>query len=849
MLLGSSSIVPTAMAEDDAKKWDVNNPGYGTAREVAVNVDEGTWMSLDVSPDGRTIAFDLLGDIYTMPISGGPATAIASGMAYEMQPRFSPDGSQIAFTSDRDGGDNIWIMDVDGSNMRAVTKEKFRLLNNPTWSADGKYIAARKHYTTRRSLGVGEIWLYHIDGGNGVSLVERPSKAHQKELGEPIYSADGRYIYYSQNVTPGSTFIYAQDSNRDLFNIRRYDVETAEITTVVSGAGGAVRPTPSPNGRYIAFVRRERAQSKLFLKDLKSGATRVLYDDLDRDLQEIWAIHGLYPNMDWTPDSKSIVFWAGGKIRRINIAGGDATIIPFAVEDTRTVINPPRPDVAVAPDTFRTKMPRFASRSPDGRQIVFESLGKLYIKPSPTATPRRLTRGVAGFEKFPAWSRDGRRIVFVSWTDENLGSIRVVSASGGAARTVSRDPGHYRRPQFSPNGQQIVFEKGDGGFLLDDEWSQSPGIYSISASGGAAARVTESGRYPHFGTDNDRLFVTRFDGDTASLVSMRLDGEDERTHVAGDFITGYHVAPNGAHLAFTENYNAFVMPMTPGPQKVAAGRNAKAVRVVKASGDGAFYPGWSGDTLSWSLGPQFYSATIDALFARKNDDGEGGYAPPTEGSIDLSIEATTARPQGVTALTGARIVSMSDREGGVINDGVIVIDGARISAIGARADIAIPDGARMVDLQGKTIIPGLIDAHAHGPQGSDDIIPQQNWSAMAHLALGVTTIHDPSSRASHVFASAEYQKAGVILAPRTYSTAEIVYGAKLPSLYAVIENAEEAAGHVRRLKSQGALSIKNYNQPRRDQRQQVIAAGLENEIAVVAEGGSLFHMDLSLIHI
>jgi Tol biopolymer transport system component len=249
-------------AEKKEEKWDVAAPPLPT-RDVTIDVREGTWMSLDVSPDGRTIAFDLLGDIYTMPISGGEARSIASGIPWEMQPRFSPDGSKLAVTSDRGGGDNIWIMNTDGSDMRQVTKEKFRLLNNATWAPDGEYLAARKHFTTQRSLGVGEIWLYHISGGDGVQLVKRPSETHQKELGEPIYSADGKYIYYSQNITPGATFQYAQDSNGDLFNINRYELATGEIETAASGFGGAVRPTPSPDGKYLAFVRRERTHSKL----------------------------------------------------------------------------------------------------------------------------------------------------------------------------------------------------------------------------------------------------------------------------------------------------------------------------------------------------------------------------------------------------------------------------------------------------------------------------------------------------------------------------------------------------------------------------------------------------------
>ena len=855
-VLAALAVAPAAFAiQDDAEeskdkdKWDVSAPPL-PMRDVTIDVDEGTWMSLDVSPDGRTIAFDLLGDIYVVPMAGGEAHAIASGLAWEMQPRFSPDGKKIAFTSDRAGGDNIWIMNVDGSDKRQVTKEKFRLLNNATWSPDGQYLAARKHFTTQRSLGVGEIWLYHISGGDGVQLVERPSESHQKELGEPIFSSDGKYIYYTQNITPGSSFSYAQDSNDDLFHINRYEMATGEIETAVSGFGGAVRAAPSPDGKSIAFVRRERTRSKLYIKDLRSGAERKIYDVLDQDMQEVWGVQGLYPNMAWTQDSKTIVFWAGGKIRRLDVASGTVREIPFHVRDTRAVIDPPRPQVAVAPDSFKTTMPRFASVSPDGTRAVFESLGKLYVKALPNGAPRRLTNGNDGFEFFPAWSNDGRRIVYVSWTDEKLGVIRTVNAGGGSGRAITSAPGHYRRPRFSADGNMIVFERGTGGGLTDGDWSEAPGIYRMSSGGGAMMRVTDDGSFPQFGGSNDRIFVSRYDDNAGVLVSVNLAGDDERTHASGDFVTEYQVAPTSRHVAFVDNYSAFVMPLTPGPQEIDAGRSASALPVVKASGDGATYLNWSRASLNWTLGPTLYNARIADMLptapAGEEDDEEAGYEPPTSGA-DLSITARADKPTGVVALTGARIITMAGDDGGVIENGVVVIDGNRIVDIFDGPEAPMPTGARIVDLKGKTIIPGLIDAHGHGPQASDDIIPQQNWSVLAHLALGVTTVHDPSSAASHIFASSEYQRAGEILAPRTYSSGEVVYGAKAPGIYAVIDSAEDAKHHVHRLKVQGAHSIKNYNQPRREQRQQVVAAAIEEDIAVVTEGGSLFHMDLSMV--
>ena len=141
-------------------KWDVTKH-KAKYKEVEFTVNEGTWMNLDVSPDGKEIVFDMLGDIYKMPISGGEATLLRGGLAFEVQPRFSPDGKQISFTSDAGGGDNIWIMNSDGSDAKQITKENFRLLNNAVWTPDGNYIIARKHFTSTRSLGAGEMWMYH----------------------------------------------------------------------------------------------------------------------------------------------------------------------------------------------------------------------------------------------------------------------------------------------------------------------------------------------------------------------------------------------------------------------------------------------------------------------------------------------------------------------------------------------------------------------------------------------------------------------------------------------------------------------------------------------------------------
>ena len=287
------------------------------------------------------------------------------------------------------------------------------------------------------------------------------------------------------------------------------------------------------------------------------------------------------------------------------------------------------------------------------------------------------------------------------------------------------------------------------------------------------------------------------------------------------------------------------MPALKGPQNLAADMAGKDLPVTKVSHGGATYPSWTADNhLNWALGPTLFS--VDA-----NDVMDEDFESPKDG-IDLSYIVQADKSSENILLINARIITMSDNDGGVIENGLIWIDGDRISKIGEMpADVEdvmnLGDKLKVINLDGKTIVPGFIEAHYHGAQGTDDLIPQQNWRALATLALGVTTVFDPSNRASEIFAAGEMQRAGKLLAPRTYSTGEVIYGAKAPGFFASIQNEEDAQEHVARLKNQGAHGVKNYNQPRRNQRQQVVKASRDQDLIVAAEGGSLYHMDMSLI--
>jgi imidazolonepropionase-like amidohydrolase/Tol biopolymer transport system component len=838
-------------AEDkkDEKKWDVANPPYPMPIEARIDTDEGTWMSLDVSPDGSEIVFDLLGDLYTLPIAGGEARALTSGVPWDMQPRFSPDGKRIAFTSDRAGGDNIWIMNRDGSSPTQVSKESFRLTNSPAWAPDGDFLAARKHFTGTRSLGSGEIWLYHRAGGDGVQMTKRQNE--QKDLGEPAFSPDGRYLYYSQDITPGRIYQYNKDPNDEIYAIQRLDRKTGRTDRFVSGAGGSIRPTPSHDGKWLAFVRRQRLKTVLFVKDLASGHERAVWNGLERDMQETWAIHGVYPGIAWTPDDRAIVAWAGGKFRRIDVATGAAQGIPFHVADTRKMAEAVRYPIDVAPARFPVRMLRWVEVSPRGDQVAYESLGRIWVRYLPQGTPRRLTSQTDHFELYPSWSRDGRWLAFTTWDDQKAGTVRVAPARGGVEKILTIEPGHYREPVFSPDGATVVYRKDAGGFLVTPDWSLDPGLYSVPAAGGKPSFVTRDGVAPQFGAANDRVYFLRFDGgddkEEAKRVfaSVRLDGGDLQEHVGSADATEFRISPDEKWIAFRERFNAYLAPFVRTGGKVDLGPKSTALPVARVSRDAGEYLRWSGDSrsLQWSLGPDLFSRGLTDSFLFLAGAPEKLPEPAAKG-LDIGFEAVADAPKGTVALVGGRVVTMKGGE--VLENGTVVVEGNRIAAVGPTGQIAVPAGARVVDVKGKTVLPGIVDVHWHGPMGNDGIVPQQNWDTDATLGFGVTTVHDPSHDSEEIFAASEMARAGLLRAPRIYSTGTILYGAA-GDFKAEIDSLDEALTHLRRMKALGAISVKSYNQPRREQRQQVLAAARETRMLVVPEGGSLFQHNMTQV--
>lgn len=831
--------------EENQDEWDVNNPP-GESIKVPIKTNEGTWMNVDVSPDGKSIVFDLLGDIYLMPMDGGKAVNLTNSMAWDMQARFSPDGRRLVFTSDQGGGDNIWVMDTDGNNAYQVTKEKFRLLNSPAWSPDGEYIVARKHFTGMRSAGAGEIWMYHHSGGKGVQLNKRPNE--QKDLGEPIFTSDGKYVLYSRDSTPGAVFEYSKDSNNQIYEVFAIELATGKVNKWISGPGGAVRPTPSPDGKSLAFVRRIRNNTALHIQDRESGEITVLYDNLERDMQETWAIHGVYPTFDWTPDGKSLIFYAKGGIHRIDVNSRAVTQIPFEVDDAREVRaavhfknNPSLPE-------FQARMLRWLQPSPQGDRAVFQALGYIYTVKLPDGRPKRLTRQKENFELYPRFSADGKHIIYTTWNDQTLSSVRISDLKGNS-RSVTSKKGHFINPSLSPDGEKVVFEAIAGGYITTPLYSQDTGLFVAEVKSGKTHKLSETGTKPFFSKDNKRVFFAKTKRDkeviTTQLVSTDLGGHEVREHYQGKWITDFSISPNEKWLAFIQNYQVYVTPFIHSGKYISTGSKADNLPLKRFSEFAGLYLSWNkqSNALSWAMGPDLYTQKLDEEFdflaSTHADEGQ----KPSVHTIQMEVE--TDIPESKIALVGATVITMNASQQ-VINGATIIVDKNRIVSVGKKEQVQIPADAQVIDVSGKFIIPGLVDVHWHGPYANNQIIPQTNWHALASLAFGVTTEHNPSADTEAVFAASEMQKAGMILAPRTFSTGTILYGAT-HFFTAPVNSLEDALGHLKRMKAVGAFSVKSYNQPRRDQRQQVLEAARQTGILVFPEGGSLFTHNISMV--
>ena len=839
------------------------------ARWARFTATQGTWISLDVSPDGQTLVFDLLGDLYTLPIAGGKAARITHGLAHDMQPRWSPDGKRVVFVSDRSGDDNVWIISVDGRDSVQLTRGTDNVYVSPEWTPDGQYIVVSRAVPF---MGNEKLWLYHAKGGIGVQMTG--GTPAQRLLGA-AFGPDGRYVWYAQrNGAWQYNAVFPQ------FQLGVYDRETGTRTTMSARFGSAIRPAVSPDGKWLAYGSRHDAETGLRLRELATGEERWLAYPIQRDEQEALATMDALPGYSWTPDSRAIVISYGGEIWRVPVDGAPATRIPFTVEA----------EVAVGPEirfeypvddapTFTIKQIRDAVPSPDGRRVAFTALDRLYVADLPDGAPRRLTNQDGG-EYFPAWSPDGTAIAFMTWDDKD-GHIMRVAAGGGTPTRLTRVSGYYRQLAWSPDGRRIVAIRSAAQELKE---AVDPFVFGlgsefvwIPAQGGDVTVIgpTQGRVRPHFTADPERIYSYGLvPSDSApvpgqpppvALVSTRLDGTDLKQHVrvlwrlpvsAGGWTVSDRsdllmprdwdrepglpqipaglvlMAPKG-DLALAQVRNdvyLITVPKVggPAPTVLVTKPDSAAMPVRLLTDIGGEFPTWSADgrTVHWSIGNAFVTYRLDRA------DAQADYRPE-----ERRIQVSAARdiPQGTVVLRGARVISMRERE--IIENADVVVRNNRVVSVGPQG--AAPAGARVIDVSGKTIVPGFVDTHAH-MWNLWGVHWTRPWIYLANLAFGVTTTRDPQTATTDVLTYADRVEAGQMPGPRVYSTGPGVFWTE------GIRDLDHARTILRRYSDYyDTKTFKMYLSGNRLQRQWLIMASRELKLMPTTEGGLDYRLNMT----
>jgi Tol biopolymer transport system component/imidazolonepropionase-like amidohydrolase len=887
VLLALFLVVPFASAAkkaEPAKPFDpaaeIDKP-RADARKVAFTVNESTWMSLDLSPDGQTIAFDLLGDIYTVPIAGGKAKALTHGPAFDWHPRFSPDGKTIAFTSDRSGIDNIWLMPVDGKSPRALTSEKDEYVRSAIWSPDGNYLVARKETGKRGGIPPVELWMFHVQGGSGVKLT---SADEMNNASGAAFSPDARFIYFSGRR---AGFTYTPDISGGLWQIYRYDRETGDTTQITTGYGGAVQPAMDASGNTMIFVSRRDEGTVLVRRDLRSGAEKIIATNVTRDEQEGFAQMEPWPGYALTRDA--VYFGNHGRITKLDLASNAMNEIAFTADVQQFFA----PRVAwqenVESGPVRAHILRSASQTADGSAIVFDAFGRIWMQKlvdnKADGAPIRITRDDASLprrEYAPAVSPDGQWIAYVTWSDIDGGQVWKTRV-GETPQKLTTLAGHYANPEWSPDGQKLVIIQGSGlefrGRQPEEE--QLFDIRWLSAGGGEARYITsvkiaDTFRFhpqAWFNRDGTRVFYRQFipqskptDDPKNELVSIRLDGTDRKSLLRFPAIGDLVPSPDEQWVAFTSRDNVYVaaLPNLVMKDPPEVGLAQGSVPTWRLSENAGGYVDWAdhGKTITWTAGGTFHRLPLESAIrfveaerakAEKKDDDKAAkdekkkedelkLKVPASQAIPIALTAPRATPNGSFVVRNARVVTMKGTE--VLDRADVVVTNNRIVSVGANG--SAPAGAKEIDGSGMTIIPGLIDTHAHLHYSGFEIFPETKWEYATNLAYGVTTVYDPSAPSLDVFAQAELVEAGLMIGPRIYSSGDVLYGGQQADVFAEVNDLEDARRQVRRMKAYGARMIKVYQQPRRAQRLWFAEAARQEKMLLTAEGAGEYNTDLSM---
>jgi Tol biopolymer transport system component len=680
---------------------------------VAIRVHEGTALGFDLSPDGRSIVFDLLGQLWELPGGGGdarPLTDAVRDTAEDRDPSWSPDGRLVVFRGERRGRTGLWLLERGAAAPRQLTQ-----LRNPdgfdgraAWSPDGGAIAFVRLAPPDSASREWRSRLAWIAPAGGEAHLLPVADAMGPDLRDPAWAPDGRrLVVVAGPAGGGRLWVIARD--------------TAWATPLTARTGPALAPAFAPNGRRIAYFApdsADRVQLWVVVADSADAAPVRLTSQAD-----------VTPTRArWTRDGRWLVYGADGRLWKVPAAGGTPVEIPFtaalSIRRPRHRLPPVRFPEPGVPRQVRGYMG--LALAPDAGSVGMLALGRLWVMPVGGA-PRAVAEVPVGAHHL-AWSPDGGTLAWSAgrWQQEDLYATDLAT---GATRRVTALPGREDHPMYSPDGRHLAFmhapsEDSTILRLVDaraGEVSDPARVRAVAAERGADAAWSPS-------SDGLLLLTGGFAPGTPSAASVVLLSGGRR------------------ELSGTPDSPLFPQWTTGGLVFV---RHARLWR-ARFDGDGRLAPA---EPLGASAAA-YPSAARDGTILFISDSGLRLRAPDgREHRLGWPLSYTPPIPKPVL-IRNARIFDGTGAPLTPPRD--LLVERGRISRIAAGGTLAA-GAARVVDASGKFVIPGLMDLHAH--EYRPELMPGFPW-------FGVTTIRDQGSPIGPLVASAEAVAAGKLAGPR-----------------------------------------------------------------------------------
>ena len=739
-----------------------------SARTLEFETNEVTQPAITVAPDGDALVFNLLGHLYRLPASGGSTTQLTFGPYYDSEPAFSPDGSRIAFVSNRDDGSdgNLFVLDVASGKISQLTHE-FQV-GMPAWSADGKTIAYLS-YLRREEYPAGEAPGF-TGGGREMStphLISSQGGASERlgdarAYGAIFFLPDRRVLWSVTEQAPGQPPTTAIEA-------RTSEGVVSKVASVPGQFGRAAAMTADGTGLdYIAG-------GNLHRLTFANGSSSVI---------------GNYPGgqarLTVARDGKALYAASEAKLWRVALPGGEREPLTWQTHVKMEVAEPlvkkwtPPAESPFAPRSVLTPV-----LSPDGSRMIFMAAGLLWEQSMSGGQARKLFDDPA-FQQDPAFSPDGRQVAYIA-DDRGKRQLRVYDFGSKQTRTLVSLPGASWPlfPSWSADGKSIVFQR-------TDQISDPYRFIRINAGGGdqvELARTTGSwtGR-PNLSADGKNLYFTARINTVskyANVFRLALDRQGAEPEAITDLGRHAHdalVSPDGKWLAFRRNTEILIARMEP---RVLHDQDFKQ---FSAEGGRSFEFTPDSSAIVYSEGRKVWRKPV-----------VGGAA--TEIPVRLMLTPAVAPP-----LLISHVRVLDAMTGKFSEDESMLIEKGRIRWAGAEAGRRIPADVARLDGGGRFAVPGLADSHVHTAWSNEQITED------SLIAYGVTSVRDTGSRIDLMNALKDRGDSTLLPVPRYFASGDIFEGL-MPlwgDAFMEITTKDEAREYVRMWKSLGADFIKLY---------------------------------------